>query len=164
MDVNYITNLAYEFREALNSVVNDRKYGRLRIFRHFPHGCCRYASDLLAEYLVEYGISQERIKMVEAETNKGAYTHCWLMVDDDLYIDITADQFIGKSFFRKYEPIPCYYVAQCDKADLYKCFDISKMQFLQNIGIDSYSGDIQVKLRIVYTAALQHINYKARRR
>ena len=149
--------LAYEFRKALELVVDERLYGRLTIFRSFPNGCCRYTSDLLAEYLMSKGIPKECIQMIECETIEEGYTHCWLIVKNTFYVDISADQFNRKAYFEKYEPIPSCCVVPCETNYLYECFDCRKMQYLDNVGIDSYNGDIPMKLQIVYDEVVQRI-------
>ena len=114
MSVDLLNQLACEFRSALEIVVNEKQYGRLKIFGSFPNECCRYTSDLLAEYLVNNDIARKRIQMVESETLEEEYTHCWLMIDSTLFVDITADQFNKSPYFRKYAPIPACCVVPLD--------------------------------------------------
>lgn len=163
MSIDYIEQLACEFRDALDVVAKRKLYGRLSIFQCFPRGCCRYTSDLLAQFMLDNGIEANRIEMVEAETNEDNYTHCWLMIDNVLFVDITADQFNEELYFKRYTPIPACCLVSRDTY-LYECFNRSKMQFLQNVGIDSYGGDIPFKLQVVYDAVIQQINIKRQRR
>ena len=158
MTVEYLEEIAYKFRETLDYVVDKRLYGRLNIFANFPKACCRYSSDLLAEYMVAKGIPREHIQMVESVTKKEEYSHCWLMVDDCYYVDITADQFNGKKYFSKYEPIPICYVTSNTMEYLYDSFDWRRTEYIRNIGIDSYGGDIPIKLRALYDVIIQNIN------
>lgn len=90
MGYDLIIQLASEFRRALETVAAKGEYGRLSLFAHFPDGCCTYTSDLLAEYLIENGIQRERIQVLNSKASKGYDTHCWLMIDDMYYLDITG--------------------------------------------------------------------------
>lgn len=102
MGYDLIIQLASKFRRALETVAAKGEYGRLSLFAHFPDGCCTYTSDLLAEYLIENGIQRERIQVLNSKASKGYDTHCWLMIDDMYYLDITGDQFSNKSYYKKY--------------------------------------------------------------
>lgn len=157
MDINFITELSCKFRKALEYVSNNRLYGRLTLFAGFPNGCCRYTSDLLASFLIDNGIPVEHIQLVEGETKKFGYTHCWLMIDKKIYVDITADQFNGKIYFKKYEPISTCIVTQIGTY-IYECFDEGKIQFSKNVGIDTYIGDIPSKLGAVYAEIIKKLN------
>lgn len=156
MNIDEIKELAIEFRIALDAVVSKRQYGRLSIFRLFPKECCRYTSDLLAEYLLNQGVAKERICMVESETLKYKYTHCWLVIDSKFYLDVTADQFNDEFYFNKYKPISSCCVKHCDTY-LYELFDHKKTTYIHNVGINSYNGDIPYKLGVVYDAVINEI-------
>ena len=157
INVEYLEAIAFEFRKALEFVVDERQYGQLTIFRYFPMGCCQYTSDLLAEYMMSKGIPEECIRMVECETMYEGYTHCWLLIDNTYYVDISADQFNGKVYFEKYEPIPSCCVMPYETKYFYESFDCRKMQYLYNVGIGSYGGDIPIKLQTVYDAVVKKI-------
>lgn len=156
MDINAIQQYACDFRNALEFVSARGQYGWLRMFAHFPRECCRYSSDLLAEYLIDMGIARECIQHVNGETKREGYTHCWLLIDNRYYLDITADQFNGKTYFAAYTPIEKCCVVERD-THFYELFDKSKTTYTYNVGIASYGGDIPHKLRIVYEAAIKQI-------
>lgn len=156
LDIEYIFRCASVFRNALEYVSEKQKYGRLNLFARFPNGCCRWTSDLLATYLIDCGVAMERIQVGDSETKQGGYTHCWVMIDEEIYVDITADQFNGKPYFKKYEPISDCFVVERDTY-LYELFNKTKTYFTHNVGIESYSGDIPHKLRVVYDAAVRYI-------
>lgn len=156
MDADLIYELAFEFRCALDIVVRQRKYGRLTIFANFPNGCCRYTSDLLAEYLIEMGIKRERIQMISGEANYGSYSHVWLMIDDLYFVDITADQFSNKQYFNKYSPISACCVMP-KGTYFYEQFANQKIQSTYNVGIRTYSGDTPERLQVVYNAVVEQI-------
>lgn len=156
MDIQYIFKLASKFRRALDSVVDKRQYGRLTMLRSFPKGCCTYASDLLAEHLIENGVRRERIQSLSSESDKGYYSHCWLLIDDMYCLDITGDQFNAKALFKKYRPIPdCVIVPK--GTSYFERFTNQTLQYTYNVGIDTYGGDTPEKLRVVYNAAINQI-------
>lgn len=156
MDYDYIIQLASEFRRALKIVACKGEYGRLSLFAGFPKGCCTYTSDLLAEYLMENGIERDRIQVLNSQASKGYDTHCWLMIDDMYYLDITGDQFSNKPYYKKYSPIPdCCFVPK--DTDFFERFINKSLNYSCNVGINTYSGDISEKLRFVYNATVERI-------
>lgn len=159
MDYDMIFNLASEFRHALEIVVTKREYGRLSLFAHFPNGCCTYTSDLLAEYLMENGIQRERIQILNSNASKGHDTHCWLMIDNMYYLDITGDQFSNKPYYKKYSPISdCCFVPK--DTCFFERFANKNLNFSCNVGINTYSKDVTEKLQFVYDATVARVNKK----
>lgn len=159
MDYEYIVQLASEFRHALEVVASKGEYGRLSLFAGFPRGCCTFASDLLAEYLIENGIERERIQILNSQASKGYDTHCWLMIDNMYYLDITGDQFSNRSYYKKFGPIPdCCFVPK--GTHFFECFINKSLNYSPNVGIYTYSGDISLKLQVVYNATVARINEK----
>lgn len=157
MGYDLIIQLASEFRRALETVAAKGEYGRLSLFAHFPDGCCTYTSDLLAEYLIENGIQRERIQVLNSKASKGYDTHCWLMIDDMYYLDITGDQFSNKSYYKKYGPISnCCFVPK--DTCFFERFANKSLKTSCNVGINTYSGDISEKLQIVYDATVARVN------
>lgn len=141
----------------MDYVVEKRQYGRLTIFASFPNGCCTYASDLLAEYLIENGIRRDRIQILNNKADKGFATHCWLMIDNLYYVDITGDQFTNKPYFKKYGSIPdCCIVSK--GTYFFERFLSRELQSSGNVGINTYSGDVPEKLQVVYNATVERIN------
>lgn len=159
LNKNVIYNLALEFRESLEKVICKREYGKLSIFARFPIECCRYSSDLLATYLIYKGIPKKYIQLAESKTIEEEYTHCWLVIDGEIIVDITADQFNRKNYFKKYEPIPeCCVVER--GTYFYKLFDKNSTVYFSDVGIDTYNGDIPEKLRFLYLEILKNIPEK----
>ena len=157
MDYDYIIQLASKFRRALEMVATKREYGRLSLFASFPKGCCTYTSDLLAEYLIENGIQRDRIQVLNGRASKGFDTHCWLMIDDMYYLDITGDQFSNKPNYKKYSPIhDCCFVPR--DTYFFERFANENLNYSNNVGINTYSGDTSYKLQVVYNATVARIN------
>lgn len=157
MDYDYIVLLASEFRYALEMVASKGEYGRLSLFAGFPNGCCTYTSDLLAEYLMKNGIQRDRIQVLNSRASKGCDSHCWLMIDEMYYLDITGDQFNSNPLYKKYSPISdCCFV---QKGTCYfERFINKNLSCSRNVGIGTYGGDISDKLQVVYDAAVARIN------
>lgn len=157
MDYELIFRLASEFRHALEIVVAKGEYGRLLLFARFPNGCCTYTSDLLAEYLMENGIKRERIQILNSSASEGYDTHCWLMIDDMYYLDITGDQFSNKPYYEKYSPISDCCMVPKDTY-FFERFANTNLNFSCNVGINTYSEDVTKKLQIVYDATLARVD------
>ena len=159
MDNVLVLQLASEFRHALEITMSKGEYGRLTLFSHFPKGCCAYTSDLLAEYLMENGMQRERIQLLSGSANEGYDTHCWLMIDNMFYLDITGDQFSNKPYYKEYSPINnCCLVPK--NTDFYERFANKKLKHSFDFGINSYSGNIPEMLQIVYDATVARISKK----
>ncbi len=93
-----IDRLVYLFRKAIDNA-KDNKEKNL-FFRNFPAGQCGHASDMLAQYLIDNGIS--KIEYVngtyygkDSDDSFDFQSHAWLVVNG-LIIDITADQFMNR--------------------------------------------------------------------
>lgn len=96
----------YNFRKAIEAAKKNNEPGEL--FRKFPIGQCGHVSDILAQYLIDNGISS--IMYVNGtyygDDFDDRYAHTWLLVND-LVIDITGDQFKFHEKPLKYD-IPIY--------------------------------------------------------
>ena len=148
-----IKEWAQEFRNGLEYIRNNRLYGSLRMFANFPDDCCGYTSDLLAQYLLEKGIDRLRIQFVRSISDINDYTHCWLMIDEEYFLDITADQFNGKKYFKKYGTIEeCILVER--NSGFYEVFEKNN-EFLRDFGIDSRSN--MYELETIYEETLTYI-------
>lgn len=155
MDIETICQLSNKFRYAIEAAVYSGTYFRLySLFCCFPKGCCDSTTSLLAEFLLKNDLQSVRIKNVNGKTRDGEYAHTWLMIDDHYYLDITADQFNGKTPFKIYTPISkCY----CVKRDtgIYEVFDISEVA--SEKGIDDYDEDFREKLKEFYNIIIHYI-------
>lgn len=152
-----IIELCKEFREGLEYVSDNRLYGRLNIFARFPKQCCRYTSDLLATYLMDNGISFERICMLESETIEEGHTHCWLMIDNSMYVDITADQFNSEKYFDAYHPISkC--IVNAVNTGYYTLFDKKRTYLIHNVGLCTYNYPVSMQLKLIYEEVQIQIN------
>jgi hypothetical protein len=80
----------HEFRAAAERVSCDTEHA---VFQHFPRGCCKLASFLLARFLYDRGFGKAAYVWGNRATKPGEIdTHGWLRLDG-LLIDVTGDQF-----------------------------------------------------------------------
>jgi len=86
-DIKEVEELALNFRLAIENMTEDDFIGS-PWFSSFPRGCCGDASELLAKYFIQNGISVEYVWGM----NKNQ-SHAWLEYMGYI-IDITADQFL----------------------------------------------------------------------
>lgn len=91
-DISKLENIIFTLRKAFEEIkTEDNK----SVFSDFPEGCCEYTSRYIARLLQNcYGVRDISLfikEKVDVKTN-GMIRHCWLKCDN-LYIDITADQF-----------------------------------------------------------------------
>lgn len=107
-----IYNIAEVFRLAILDAKYDRRFQYRDRMSNFPRGCCDDASDLFAYYLLEkYNIQTEQGNGGYRDDNSEHTTnHTWLIVNREIFVDITATQFlfcgafttdvyVGKSFY-----------------------------------------------------------------
>ena len=102
--MKYIEQLATQFRKAIDMALEAGEFDNDSIYRRFPRACCGDTSDLLAQYLLDKGIKTDYVcGMYWGKTDGNGQFHAWLMVDKCIIIDITGDQFSGRSTFLNYD-------------------------------------------------------------
>lgn len=126
-----LENLVVAFRRAIERAKANNEQGEF--FRKFPVGQCGNTSDMLAQYLIDNGISP--ITYVNG-TYYGDYgddmqAHTWLVVNGML-IDITGDQFKYHEKPLKYD-IPVYIGP---KTEYYELFEITPGGSHEHFGLD----------------------------
>lgn len=104
--------LAEDFRKGIETA---NKYGAFMSIRphttlpYFPRGYCEIASELLAQYLLNFDIETELIhgKYYYNYTTE-RYPHTWLETRYGYIIDITLDQFRYHAGFDRFKIPTCY--------------------------------------------------------
>ena len=156
---NEIERLAKEFRKGIEKAYFDMKFTDYP-FCHFPKDCCDDASILLGQYLINNGY---KCKLVRGnyyedyyENNQKylvRYNHIWIIIDE-IYVDITADQFINdKSFISVSDYLyPCY-VGFSNK--FYDSFDSIKTE--EFTGINNYNYFERNRLKKLYNTICSYI-------
>ena len=92
-----IEALALKFRTAIEEAKEDKRFNRDQRFNNFPSGCCGITSELLAKFLYDNGY-RKKITYVSAtfyDLNLENPPHAWLVIENDIVLDITGDQFKG---------------------------------------------------------------------
>lgn len=100
-----LETFVYNFRKAIEAAKKNNEPGEF--FRKFPVGQCGHASDILAQYLIDNGISVIYVNgTYYGDDFDDWQAHTWLLVKG-LVIDITGDQFKFHEESIKYD-IPIY--------------------------------------------------------
>ena len=91
-----LCDIAEAFRLAILDAKYDGRFHYRDRMSNFPGGCCDDASDLFAYYLLEkYNIHTEQGNGIYRDDDPNNDTnHAWLMLNRDIFIDITATQFM----------------------------------------------------------------------
>ena len=82
------------FRNAIDIAKHNDEFAGISPFNNFPYDCCDIACDLLAQYLSEIGIATHQVNC--ASKYDESWHHVWLETSDNILIDITGDQFVGR--------------------------------------------------------------------
>ena len=146
--------LASKFRLAIEAALADGRFSDEIVFSRFPRGCCGDSSDLLAQYLLENGIRTYYVCGTHYEDDcENNQSHAWLLTEDEVIIDITADQF-------KYDPIYSYYdlpIYVGHGNEFYDMFEVEKYSIRVNRGLDAFYGSCAFRLKKIYKTILQYI-------
>lgn len=98
-----LIRLVKHFRNAIDQAVSNNDFYNIVPFSRFPKGCCDLTCDLLAYYLLDYGIESIQINGKYFDGNpKNTRNHVWLLTSDNILIDITGDQFEDDPIFLNY--------------------------------------------------------------
>lgn len=89
-----IENIVRQFRNAIDAARNADKFRGLYPFYKFPEDCCEHSCDLLGQYLLEHRIKTTQVNGVYI--NNRLRHHVWLITENGMVIDITADQLISE--------------------------------------------------------------------
>ena len=134
-----IHHFATHFRNAIETALDEGAIDGYKYFRRFPNGCCGEASNLLAQFLLDNGISTRYVcGTFYDEFSDDKTPHAWLIADDMIIIDITGDQFKYDASLKNDRPV---FVEQAD--DFYELFevderrDVCEFRGLQFLGDDS---------------------------
>jgi len=150
--MNDIIELATAFQDGIENAFFDGKFSKDIPLRYFPKGCCDVASLLLCRYLQDNGFPS-------CEVIGGSYydgnpenntTHVWV-VNGDLIIDITGDQFKTERPFLFDEPV---YVGPESKFHRY--FD--ERRFCLDSSLGDYSEEELQKMMSRYNIILKYIS------
>lgn len=147
---NKVLEYALHFRTAIENALEARAINSYR-FRFFPPGCCDDASDLLAQYLLEYGIRSSNIGATFYSCSGAHQSHAWLCLDDNTYLDITGDQFKHSEDLLRFT-IPVYLGPPTPFHILFQIERVSPEN-----GIDSFGEPAKSNLKQLYAAICSYL-------
>lgn len=146
-----LETLVFNFRKAIEVAKENNEQGEF--FRKFPTGQCGNASNLLAQYLIDNGISS--ILYVNGtyygENSYDSQSHAWLVVEG-LIVDITAEQFKWKK-----APLKCdasIYIGPMN--DYYRIFDVNLGGRHEHFGLEKRWSNYR-ELKNWYKTILKYI-------
>ena len=147
-----IKEMSLQFRKAIESAIENKESGDY--FRLFPKGQCGNTCYLLAQYLIDNGISPVFYVwgFYSGDTFDSRMSHAWLEVDGQV-IDITGDQFQNhKKSLKNNIPV---YVGKINS--FYKLFDTCNGKRHELFGFEpewKYCRD----LKETYHTILKYLN------
>jgi hypothetical protein len=147
-----IERLAFKFRAAIETALQDGALDTDVMFCNFPNGCCGDTCDLLAQYFLDHDIKTKRV-VGSAKTVQGIgkQTHAWLLFRNCVIVDITGDQFIDDSTFLNY----CNPVFVGKRNRFYKLFSIDTVEPFA--GICALDSCTQKRLSDLYVMLTRYI-------
>ncbi len=149
-----IEQFATQFRRAIDLALEAGEFDNDSIYRRFPRACCGDTSDLLAQYLLDKGIKTDYVcGTYWGKPDGNGQSHAWLMVDKYIIIDITGDQFSGKSTFLNYDK--SVYVGEGD--DFHRLFEVEDRDVHEHRGLSALGGFCGPRLWDLYRKILKYI-------
>ncbi len=112
LKVEELLKIVSEFRQAIDKAMSKGEFEEDICFNNFPIGCCGDTADLLGQYLLTHGIKTKYVCGHYGEDESNELSHAWLLLDDDIIIDITGDQFKENPVFNYSTPL---YIGPCDE-------------------------------------------------
>lgn len=149
-----IVELATQFRNAIERAKAEGEFDSDSIFSRFPRGCCGDATDLLGEFLLEYGIESYYVcgSRYFEDIEEGPQSHAWLDVDG-LIVDITGDQFSDRFSYYNYDKK--VYVGTGD--DFHDLFEVEERDVHIFPGLKGYSGSCMPRVFELYRKIKKYI-------
>ena len=149
-----IEQFATQFRRAIDLALEAGEFDNDSIYRRFPRACCGDTSDLLAQYLLDKGIKTDYVcGTYWGKPDGNGQSHAWLMVDKYIIIDITGDQFSGKSTFLNYDK--SVYVGEGD--DFHRLFEVEDRDVHEHRGLSALGGFCGPRLWDLYRKIQKYI-------
>ena len=149
-----VKQFATQFRRAIDLALEAGEFDNDSIYRRFPRACCGDTSDLLAQYLLDKGIKTDYVcGTYWGKPDGNGQSHAWLMVDKHIIIDITGDQFSGKSTFLNYDK--SVYVGEGD--DFHRLFEVEDRDVHEHRGFSALGGFCEPRLWDLYRKILKYI-------
>ena len=104
VNIEDVKKLAQSFRTGIERAKQACELDGDAVFSRFPCGCCGDTCDLLAKFFWQYEIRATYISGTNYVDNPfESQTHAWLLIDREVIVDITGDQFKFKDRFYKFD-------------------------------------------------------------
>ena len=157
MNITELKEIALAFRNALEEARYDGKFKNPCLI-DFPRGSCGETSDLIAEYLLKN--KKIHCKIISAKISGDSFdkmfSHAWIEINDNIIIDITADQYKYENYFNEVKEwtIPCY-VGR--KTALHNMFEIIPNGISEFQGIEFYGNPARMNLINEYSIVMDYL-------
>jgi len=93
-EIKDIENIARKVRAAIEEEIATSKYTNDIELQSFPRGSCEVATVILGLFLIQAGYEKTiQHAGLRRNINGSENYHVWLFVNDQIIVDITADQF-----------------------------------------------------------------------
>ncbi len=145
--------LATSFREALERARDKGSFSQ-DAFNLFPKGCCGDTSNLLAQFLLGFGIHSNYIygEYSYEDPEAQSQSHAWLQCQGGIIIDITGDQFSDRpEFFYFDTPV---FVGKIDRMHIQFKTDSRNVH---SAGIENLDRIVKYRLQWLYSTILNEI-------
>lgn len=146
--MNEIRQLIKQFRDAADMALDAGEFERDNSFYKFPKGCCGDTCDLLAQFLMEKGIS--------TYSTWGIYhgqTHAWLLTDNHTILDITGDQFKDNPEFFNYDK--SIYIGA--ENDFYRLFKDTNRNIRESVSLNALNSRCQPRLKDLFKIITKYV-------
>lgn len=148
-----IFQMATNFRNAILKARINREFLGDSFIERFPEGNCGVVCDLLGRYLLE----QASVRSWYTSGEIGYDNHVWLTLENGDIVDITGDQYKGRSGLLYYD-LPVY-VGKMDEFHSRFRLNGTPTEITPNDWIPDSLGEdrMQWKKRIAYEKILKYI-------
>ena len=149
-----INVLVKRFRDAIDRAKAAGRFEKEVCFKDFPYCCCGDTSDLLGHYLLSHGICTNYVCGQHYTKDYGCdASHAWLMLENNMIIDITGDQFSGKPAFLSYSKKA--YIGKMDA--FHKLFVVEKYDVRKTVSLYDLGCLDPARLPRIYNIIMEYI-------
>lgn len=159
MSIGEIKYWAARFRTGAEKA-HEQGLFRTQSFNDFPNACCGDAPELVAQYLMENYDRDSKYQCVYGNFRyddfDNFFGHSWLVVNDCIIVDITADQrqFRNARIFPQNACVPCFVGRH---SDFHLRFEIEPSQCRDFYGIETMGDYTFARLNALYDIIIQNI-------
>lgn len=149
-----INVLVKRFRDAIDRAKAAGRFEKEVCFKGFPYYCCGDTSDLLGHYLLSHGIYTDYVCGHRySEDYDCNVSHAWLMLENNMIIDITGDQFSDNPAFLDYSKK--VYIGEIDV--FHKLFTVEKLDVRKSVPLCDLGCLNPARLPGIYDIIMEYI-------